>query len=65
MNKWILIKILIALLLIFQIYFLCKLLKNYIEDEETRERLSASLVLMKAIAVIVYLIMSLCMLPNK
>jgi hypothetical protein len=65
MNKWILIKILITLLLIYNIYDLYIRLKDYIENEETRERLSASLVLIKTMGIIVMLIILLYGFPNK
>ena len=65
MNKWILIKILITLLLIYNIYDLYIRLKDYIENKETRERLSASLVLIKTVGIIVMSIILLYGFPHK
>lgn len=62
---WILLKIIIFIYLIYLFNDLYKRLKDYVENEETRERLSASLVLIQTIGVIVLLIMALFGFPNK
>lgn len=66
MNKWIVIKIIIVLFLIYLIYDLSTLIKKLsTKNNNEGGGLSLSLVIIRTIGVIIMLIMALFEFPNK